>query len=152
MYFAQALFQRSAASSRFSCSARERWGLNVKALRSPLVIRRMKSVTLRFAFCALRRRLSDALARSRCSMGPSPNHSKSASVTTRMARQPKYMPSSFCVRGWVTFMKPASLKRAMARSQRRWPIPESRTIVRMSMSMKPLAAVGVPKHMEAKSR
>ncbi len=40
----------------------------------------------------------------------------------------------------------------MARSQRRWPMPESRTMARMSISMKPLAAVGVPKHMEARSR
>ena len=62
-------------------------------------IRPMKSESLRFAFWALRRNLSDALARSRCSMGPRPSHSNNASVTTRMARQPKYWPSSFWVRG-----------------------------------------------------
>lgn len=49
-------------------------------------------------------------------------------------------------------MDPAFLNRVMARSHRRRPTPESWTIVRMSMSIKPLASVGVPKHIEARSR
>lgn len=69
-----------------------------------------------------------------------------------MARQPKYMPSSFCVRGWVTFMKPGffeegngPLTAALADTR----IPHDSPHVDV---YEPLAAVGVPKHMEAKSR
>lgn len=40
----------------------------------------------------------------------------------------------------------------MARSQRRWPMPESRTMVRMSISTKPFSRVGVPRQSEARSR
>ena len=76
MYFAHVMFQRRVSSSRFSWSARERCGLNVNELRSPFVIRRMRSDSLRWAFMALRCNLAVALALSRWSIGPRPRNSK----------------------------------------------------------------------------
>ena len=88
IYFAHVMFQRRASSSRLSCSARERWGLNENELRSPMVIRRIKSDTLRWAFMALRCSLLLALALSLWSIGPRFRNSKKSVVTTRIARRP----------------------------------------------------------------
>ncbi len=125
-----------------------RTGLNLK----PDVTRRMKSANMRLAFRALRRSASDALACSRRSIGPRPSHSKRPEAMIRIARHPKYFPSSLFRLGCLTCMNPAFLNCPMARSHRRWPRPESLTMVFMSMSMKPLARVGTPRHRDARSR
>lgn len=128
LHFRLQAIRRSMCSS--SARGERRWKARPIGFLNLSRIRLMNSESLRFAFCALRRSLSDALARSRCSIGPSPSHSKSASVTTRMARQPKYMPSSFCVRGTALpdagiadygshiYVNKAILKRGSAKTER----------------------------------
>lgn len=66
----------------------ERWGLLLNGLQGPEVIRRMKSVTLRLTFMALRCSLLLALTLSLWSIGPRFRNSKKSVVTTRMARRP----------------------------------------------------------------
>ncbi len=124
----------------------------VAGLPKARVRRRRKSVTLRCALWAFRCKRSRALARSRCNIGPKLRNSKNRLVMTRTARKPTYSPWSFMARGCDTSIKPAALRRPMARSQRRWPMPDSRTMVLISMSIKPASRVGVPRHKEARSR
>lgn len=134
------------------CSVALPLGAKAALNLNPDVTRRMKSANLRFAFRALRRSASDALACSRRSIGPRPSHSNKAEVMILIARHPKYLPSSLLPLGWATCMNPACFNCPMARSHLRCPSPESLMMVFMSMSMKPLASVGTPRAKDARSR
>lgn len=151
MYFAQATFQRRVSSMRFSWSAREGWGLTVNAERSPLDIRRMKSVSLRCCLSGSALQLFGGPGS--FSLEHRPKVQKFKKECGHNANRPQAHIVALVVdgAGLLYLHKPASFSRAMARSQRRWPMPESRAMVRMSMSMKPFSSVGVPRQSEARS-